>query len=135
MLFRSSREMTPRRGAPSTKTTPIDGIRASVVPDKSNGALCVLDWSRVSEPRSSSVVDNEGAVSSFCEATAVSDGKLIILQCWSVVALWHVPATALNDDHPQAVRLDGMINVHQERRPRVHPKDDILLDARLCKSC
>src|SRR5262245_30462358 len=115
--------------------TSINGIRASVAPDKSNGALRVLDWSWVSEPRSDSVVDDKGGVSSLSEATAVSHDKRIILERWRIVALRHVPTAALNDKQPQPVWLYRMVHVHQERRTRVHPKDDILLDPRLCKRC
>src|SRR5262245_4396668 len=103
------------------------------MPNKSNGALGVLEWSWVSEPRSSPVVDDKGGVSSLCEATSVSHDDRVVLERWGIVALRHVPAAALNDEQAQAIRLNGTIDIHQERRPRVHSKNDILLDPRLCK--
>jgi hypothetical protein len=42
-------------------------------------------------------------------------------------------ATGLDGYQAETIRLKGTIDIHQERCARVHPKDDIFLDARLRK--
>ena len=99
-----------------------------VVPDEADRALHVLDRAGVVEARHRAMVQGEDGVAGLQQRRA-PDRDLVLLERRRVVGGRRLPAAARDEDHAVAVRRRRPMHVEQQGQARVHPVDDVPLDA------
>jgi hypothetical protein len=80
----------------------LDSVGRGVRPDKTHGALDIIDWIRVLETWRGAMVDREHRKTTVCQALAETSVERRFFQRWSVHFERRVESAACDEDDPNA---------------------------------
>lgn len=105
-------------------------VSLGVVPHKTDGALCVFEACGMSKPKRRTMVDHEHGVPGGKQRRGSRLKRRSVLQRRGIICQPRVKRASANIDDADSVRLRRIMDIHQQRKPRVHPVDHILLNSK-----